>query len=264
MGTYSQQFENETRYSKNQLMFKINEYFKGMSGFVEYLDDIELDQKFALLLLRTMALHKRVTPDILFGIMSMYEPEEIERNLKIAIKGNLVKYQMAQFIVVLELDKQTQQEIDRYQYPIPMVIPPREVVENKSSAYLMDMGSLILKNNHHEDDIGLDVLNLANSIRMTFNYNVILNMKNSWANLDKPKEFETKEKYEKRKKAFAKYEKASLFVIAELANQSEDFYFTHKKDKRGRMYCQGYHLSYQSHAWNKANVCFAEGEVVEI
>ena len=44
--------------------------------------------------------------------------------------------------------------------------------------------------------------------------------------------------------------------------QEEPFYLTHKYDARGRVYCQGYHLSYQSDDFTNALIEFAEGEKV--
>jgi DNA-directed RNA polymerase len=38
------------------------------------------------------------------------------------------------------------------------------------------------------------------------------------------------------------------------------FWLTHKYDKRGRTYCQGYHVSYQGNDYNKACIEFADGE----
>ena len=46
-----------------------------------------------------------------------------------------------------------------------------------------------------------------------------------------------------------------------LTEESDTFYLPHKYDKRGRTYCQGYHVSYQGAAWNKAVIEFANEEV---
>jgi DNA-directed RNA polymerase len=43
-----------------------------------------------------------------------------------------------------------------------------------------------------------------------------------------------------------------------------EFYLTHRYDKRGRCYAQGYHVNPQGNDWNKAVIELAEKEVVTI
>jgi DNA-directed RNA polymerase len=42
------------------------------------------------------------------------------------------------------------------------------------------------------------------------------------------------------------------------------FYMTHKYDKRGRTYSQGYHINPQGNDWNKAVIEFADKEVINV
>lgn len=88
-------------------------------------------------------------------------------------------------------------------------------------------------------------------------------VKNKWKNLDKPKSGETREDFEKRRKAFLKYDKVAKDVIGLLIQEGNEFYLTHKYDKRGRVYCQGYHVTYQGAAWNKAVIEFADKELID-
>ncbi len=48
-----------------------------------------------------------------------------------------------------------------------------------------------------------------------------------------------------------------------LMMHSNVFHMTHKYDKRGRTYSQGYHVNYQGNPWNKACIEFADKEVVD-
>ena len=48
-----------------------------------------------------------------------------------------------------------------------------------------------------------------------------------------------------------------------LVNAGNRFFLTHAYDKRGRTYAKGYHVNYQGNDWNKATICFAEGEIVK-
>ena len=40
------------------------------------------------------------------------------------------------------------------------------------------------------------------------------------------------------------------------------FYLTHRYDKRGRTYAQGYYINPQGNEWNKAVLEFADKEIV--
>ena len=141
-----------------------------------------------------------------------------------------------------------------------MIVKPMPVTNNKETGYITGRGSIILRNNHHEDDVCLDHINRMNSIKFTINPNTAKMVKHTWRNLDKPKDGETKEDFQKRKRAFEKYDRTAKEVIGML---TDEFYLTHKEDKRGRTYCQGYHVTYQGAAWNKAVIEFAEKELIE-
>jgi hypothetical protein len=45
--------------------------------------------------------------------------------------------------------------------------------------------------------------------------------------------------------------------------EGNEFCLTHKYDKRGRIYCQGYPVNYQGALWNKAVIQLAAKEIVE-
>jgi len=87
-------------------------------------------------------------------------------------------------------------------------------------------------------------------------------VQNQWANLDKPKEGESYEEFKKRQRAFEKFDKTSRDVLDGLFTLGNEFYLTHKYDKRGRTYCQGYHVNIQGNDWNKSVIEFGEKEYV--
>ena len=59
-------------------------------------------------------------------------------------------------------------------------------------------------------------------------------------------------------------ERESMKVFAMLINEGNRFYLTHKYDKRGRTYCQGYHVSYQGNTYRKAILQLADKELVPV
>ena len=86
---------------------------------------------------------------------------------------------------------------------------------------------------------------------------------NQWKGLDKQKDDETRQDFLRRVKAFKKYDETAHTVMSILVNAGNRFFLTHAYDKRGRTYAKGYHVNYQGNDWNKATICFAEGEIVK-
>src|SRR5690606_38220392 len=117
---------------------------------------------------------------------------------------------------------------DRYQYPLPMIVEPRELGNNTDTGYFTSRNSVILKNNHHEEDVCLDHLNHMNKIKLTLNNEVSSFIENSWRNLDKPKNGEDRKDFERRKRAFEKYDRTARDVMAHLEIAGSEFYLTHK------------------------------------
>lgn len=269
------QFEIEKLFNKNQLIPRIrNEFFFSKDpDFLQLISNSGLHEDFALNLLVQMVLHKRAKLSVLVGCLRKHfidhGPQASQMTadaLLMAAHHDLVNYSTAtqEFIVKYGISPDVQAEIDRYQYPLPMVIEPEELKTNRDTGYLTIRNSAILRDNHHDDDICLDHLNRMNRIKLKINQDVALTVKNSWKNLDKPKPDEEIEEYKKRVKAFEKYNKTAHDVIHHLGLATGgEFYLTHKYDKRGRTYSQGYVVNYQGTPWNKAVIEFAEGEVVQ-
>ena len=165
----------------------------------------------------------------------------------------------------IQLGPKTLKLINQYQYLPPMVVPPRPVKDNKGSGYLsIKWDSLILKNNHHELDICLDNINRFNSVAFALDDRVIRNIRDNRKHLDSPKSEETHDEWQARVESFLKMERESMKVFAMLINEGNRFYLTHKYDKRGRTYCQGYHVSYQGNTYRKAILQLADKELVPV
>ena len=264
----------EKLYSKNQLLPRLYKYFevelKERSGLdlTKFMEVNNIDSEFGFSLLVQMALHRRTTLPTMVGILRRLYPsaQEVADAILKCCEVDLCHWLPAYSQLVVEpaltIPEDVQRELDLYQFPLPMVIPPRKVKSNRETGYVLNQGSIILKKNHHENDVCLDHINRMNSIRFTINTDTATMIANSWRNLDKPKDGETKEEFERRKRAFEKYDRSCHEVIAKLVDHGNEFYLTHKYDKRGRVYCQGYHVNYQGAPWNKAVIELAEPELV--
>ncbi len=263
-----QQIELEKQFSKNQLMPRMRHYFlvEAETDYPTYIKE-HMDLDFGIDFLVQMALHKRCDLQTMYGLMRHHfkdDPQACVNGLLLAVEKDLADYDLDinTFIVKFELPPELQAELDLFQYPLPMVVKPAEVVTNRDTGYLTNKGSIILKKNHHDNDVCLDHINRMNSIKLALNMDVVKFVSNSWKNLDRPKPGELGEDFQKRRKAFAKYDKTAKQVADILNENSDHFYLTHKYDKRGRTYCQGYHVTYQGNDWNKAAVEFYDREYV--
>ncbi len=263
------QIELEHLFSKYQLHACIKQEFVE-SGFVDKLEDNEIEILFGLDLLTQLVLHKRANIPTLVGMLQKHfegysKPAQVcaEMILKAAEKDFIDWDDLTQnAIMKWDISDDVKDQLDLFQYPLPMIEEPQHVTHNRQTGYVTVKGSIILRDNHHEDDVCLDHINRANSIPLSLNEDIVAFIQNEWKNLDKCKPGEAKEDYKKRVKAFEKYDRTSRDVLAALMAQGNRFWLTHKYDKRGRTYCQGYHATYQGNDWNKACIQFADAEVL--
>lgn len=264
------QLHLEELYDKNQLMPRVRRVFRECDNFnfLEYLAEKEIPIDFGIDLLAQMAVRKRANLSTLVGLLRHHFKEEENPSqacalmLERALQANLVDYAapIQTFIVVATISDELQKELDRFQYPLPMVIPPRPIKTNIDTGYLTSKGSVILQDNHHWNDVCLDHLNRVNQVALSINLDTAQTIQNEWRNLDKQKPDETFQDYQKRVKAFEKYDSVAKDVLDLLVKEGNEVYLTHRYDKRGRTYCMGYHVNYQGTAWNKAVIEFAKKE----
>jgi hypothetical protein len=264
------QIDIEKLFHKNQLFPRIRgEFLNSDIDFEKHMIAHEIDPEFGFALLVQMVLHKRTYLPTMVGILKRYCDDSCQKTadeiLK-AVRADLVDWSSVsrQLIIRYDISPDVQAELDRYQFPMPMVVEPKELKDNSDSGYYTGHSSVILRDNHHDLDVCLDHLNHVNKTRFRINQRVATMVKNQWKHLDKPKPDEELREYHKRVKQFEKYDRTAHDVLNHLGLATEgEFFLTHKYDKRGRTYCQGYHVNYQGTAWNKAVIEFAQGEIVE-
>ena len=257
----------EDLFNKNQLIPKLRREMEQVPRFLNIIKDNRINKPFAIDLLVQMAIHRRCKINILVGLLRPhFKDTQLTANeiLKCA-EADLVDFDpnFGLLVTVCQITAELQADIDKYQYPLPLVKAPLELKTNSDTGYhVFRKGSVILRNNHHEDDVCLDHLNRCNQVRMVINSGVMSMIQNKWRNLDKPKQDESVTDYQKRVKAFEKYDRTSREVMKLVLSEGNSFYLSHKYDKRGRTYCQGYQMTYQGAPWNKAVVEFANKEII--
>lgn len=145
--------------------------------------------------------------------------------------------------------------IDESQYLPPMVCEPLELTSNFTSGHLTHNDSLILgSGNHHDGDICLDVLNLMNRVELSLDLDFLCTVE------EEPTfELDTQEK----KDEWLKFKKQSYRFYDLIQSQGNVFHMTHKVDKRGRAYSQGYHINPQGASFKKAMIELTNAEIIE-
>ena len=255
----------EILFNKNQLIPRIKkEFIESDIPFVRVMEEAGIPVTFGFDAMVQIALHKRADVKTMVGVMYRHlnDAQATADMLMLCVAVDLFDYNpnLGQFIVIFEVSDDVQEELNRYQFPLPMVVPPRPVLRNNETGYFMSSGSVMLNQNPGEDDLCLDHINRMNAIRFAIKMETAEMVQNSWSDLDRQKEGETKKDFEKRQRAFQKYDQAARDVMAQLTSIANVHHVTHRYDKRGRTYCMGYHVNYQGTEWNKAVVQLADKE----
>ena len=168
--------------------------------------------------------------------------------------------------------------IENSVYLPPMVVEPLELRNNRDSGYLTHRDSLMLgSGNHHDGDICLDVLNLMNRVPLKLDTDFLCAMEEDptteytveWA-MDKAMQrgkyitkAEAMEKVREAIEQFWHFKAQSYTFYKLMVDHGNQFHLTHKVDKRGRIYAQGYHITTQGTSFKKAMVELAHEEIVE-
>lgn len=141
-------------------------------------------------------------------------------------------------------------------YMPPMIVPPKIISKNYDNAYLTIKESMINgSGNHHDGNVCLDSINIFNQVPLSLNTELLRTFSEQqpeeWSNPD-------------HQKQWYKFVTDSYHVYKELVQAGNEFYLTHKVDKRGRTYAQGYHVSTQGNKFKKAIIDLAHKEVVSM
>lgn len=155
----------------------------------------------------------------------------------------------------LPLPEELLDAAQRMQYMPPMVSEPVDIRNNFQSPYLSYNECQVLgRQNGHEGDLCLDVLNLQNQIPLRLAEDFLTTVpevpSEPLANADQTLQWNT----------FVKVSRELYLLMFKHGNR---FFIPNKVDKRGRLYSCGYHITPQGSPYKKAMVEFAEAEVVE-
>ena len=266
------QLHLEQIHFSNQTLSKLRKTFS-QPVIIDHLREHGIPLDFGLEFLAQIGLHRRANFKTMFGLLHHHFSEGKDEGLQncadmieAAIEAGLCNYDplSREMTVAVAIPADVQAELDKFQYPMPMVCKPKPLSSNRHSAYLTGGSGVILKRyNHHDDDVCLDHLNRLNCVELCLNMDTARMIENTWSNLQRQKDDETRDQYLKKVKAFVKYDTSARDVMQFVFISGNKFHMTHRYDKRGRTYAQGYHINPQGNEWNKAVVEFSTKELVD-
>lgn len=247
----------EELFHRNQLMDVLREQFAPLTE-----DPFKLD------CVVQIYLHKQADVPTMVGLFSPKwgEPQDVAEMLKEAVEEDLMDFDMdtKKFSLKYEITQDVEDMLARYQFPLPMVVKPKKITNNHmGSGYFDKKGRIVLNGSDvfDEEDVCLDHINRANSVALTLNMNVIASAEGMMI-LPKRKSHEGFEDFRKRQKQAEVFYTTSAEVMQGIMTISDEFYLTHKYDRRGRTYAVGYHINSQGTDYNKAVLELAKKEVI--
>lgn len=170
---------------------------------------------------------------------------------------------------LIDVDPEIRKQLEFRFYLPPMIVKPSKLGSNSDCGYLTQHDTLILggNQNFHTKNISLDVLNRLNSIEYAIDTEFLNTFEEEFhreeLTYEEFKELSKAEKdlYRMDEKQWVVYREQCDAIYGHLVKHGNKFHFTHKVDKRGRVYSQGYHLNPQGKAYKKAMLNLAHKEI---
>ena len=246
----TKQIHNETYYNNSNQY----DYYKQLieeSGAIDYVLPFLSSEEEELPILRKILLvtllHRKCTPSTVITAIQKYfkDLQEAANYLELCITTyDIIDWDQQYIYTKITTTQEAQNHIDRYGFPLPLIIKPKQLTCNTDTGYYSDKpGTVLQKRATTEYDVNLDFLNQVNSIPLTFNDDLLAKIP-----LAKPKKSEQVIAHTK----FVKHLTHSRALL------TKTIYLTHGYDRRGRVYARGHHYSYQGNDWNKATLSFRE------
>lgn len=169
----------------------------------------------------------------------------------------------------IKLDKEEADILSQHSVALPSLLPLRKVRTNSEIGYRTFKKSVIMGGKHHDKDVCLSHINKRNAIPFKLNPHIAgAILDGRLGQFDPTPKFnkrtgrvENEAEVQERKEAYLdrqKHFKSKLQVLG-----TSTFWFSHRRDNRGRTYVEGYHFTYQGTDDQKALINLAHEEFVQ-
>ena len=212
-------------------------------------------------------LHRQADPETMVGILcpKYGTAQVVADKLLLMVELDYLDFDtdLDKFTVKFDLSDDVKEMLDRFQFPLPMVVKPEKVTDNFTTGYLTMKAPLVLNGSDYFDDVDLclDHLNRANQVALSMNFDVITSDQGKFV---KPVRAvgEDFDEYRKRVKQAEQFYATTIVVMDQISQLSDEVYLTHRYDRRGRVYASGYHVNTQGDDYRKAVLTLANKEVL--
>jgi hypothetical protein len=265
MPTKSTQEDLEHLFNKFQLMKILRSEFETIVD--PSVAEAGLEPEMVTEALAQIYLHRQADPQTMVGILSPKygTAQNVADKLLIMVQQDYFDFNedLDKFTVKYDLSDDVKEMLDRFQFPLPMVVKPLPVKDNFDTGYLTMKSLLVLNGSDYFKDVDLclDHLNRANSVALEMNFEVITSDQGKFV---KPvrQTGEDFDEYRKRVKQADQFYQTTIVVMDQIAELSDEVYLTHRYDRRGRVYASGYHVNTQGDDYRKAVLTLANKEVL--
>ena len=211
-------------------------------------------------------LHRQADPETMIGILcpKYGTAQAVADKLLLMVELDYLDFDtdLDKFTVKFDLSDDVKEMLDRFQFPLPMVVKPEKVTDNFTTGYLTMKAPLVLNGSKYFDDVDLclDHLNRANQVALAMNFDVITSDQGKFV---KPVRAVGEDfgEYKKRVKQAEQFYTTTIQVMEQINDLSDEIYLTHRYDRRGRVYATGYHCNTQGTDYHKAVLSLANKEV---
>lgn len=253
--TNQSQKDLELLYSKYQLMPVLKSEFKTVAE--KHPDPMLHD--FITDVLTHISLHRQADAETMVGILSPKygSPDVVADNLVMLAELDYLDLEETRdgwkFAVKYDVSADVHEMLDKYQFPLPMLVHPKKLVKNFDTGYLTILNPVILNGSDYFDDVDvcLDHLNRMNHVALEVNMEVVRSEEGKFIVPTREEDEDFKE-YQKRQKQAVKFYKTTVDVMNTLRSLGGKFFLTHRFDRRGRCYASGYHINTQGDDYRKA------------
>ena len=184
-----------------------------------------------------VCLYRRLPLEALVNIFKHEESQVIANTAMLLVQGGWIHWDPdREEFVTSKLPQELETAIFNKRYPMPMICPPRFLLDEQDSPYLTEAKSQSVLGEYSGQTTNLATLNALNGIRLRINQKV-------------------KEQAPDPFKDDDKFRRDSAAVFERITN--EVFHLTWQFDFRGRVYARGYHVNPQGDDWHKHVIQFA-------